>query len=296
MSVAISALLEQLIKTTNTFDDGTTFSGTIESITKNGFHTLTHAPTGDSGAIFTPWMSKVHVDLSSGAMRDSDELNSSHGIAAYKYFLLSGTGNWSQQFADESKLESSNTGTGDCFSFYKVATDTVTGTITTVIGMDCDLDLDALSLTYTNAYALYAPQDEWDIKIGGTITAGKYNIGTPTELTMTTTPAASTTAGQIVITGSYHSVDTEGDVASDDLRRIEGGVAGDILYLFPANEARTVVVKTYVGTDSGGDTDYTNDNIALGGADFSLDSTSDILVLLYNGAVWTRIINTSNGG
>lgn len=276
MSVAISALVEQIIKTTNTFDDGSTFAGTIESLAKNGLHTLTHTPTGDSDAIFAPWMAKVHVDLSSGDMRTSGALNTSHGIAGYKYFLISGTGDWSQQFADESKLKSSNTGTGNSFSFYKVATDTVTGTINNVKGLDCDLDLDALSLTYTDAYAVYAPQSMWGIELGGTVTAGKYNIGSPTELTIS--------SGAVTITSGFHSIDTESDAASDDLNTINGGVAGDRLVVRAQDDGRTVVLKQYTG---GGD------NLLIG-ADITLDHSADLAELVYNGLFWQLLSFNSN--
>ena len=50
-----------------------------------------------------------------------------------------------------------------------------------------------------------------------------WNLGTPTELTIA--------AGVITRTRSNHTVDTQGDDATDDLDTINGGVEGDILLL-----------------------------------------------------------------
>lgn len=188
------------------FNDGTTFAGTIESIAKNKLHTLTHTPTGDSNTIFTPFMCKVKVDLTSGAMRTAGALNTSHAIACYSYLELTGAGDWSQQFINESKLKSTNSGTGHTLSFYKGAVDAVSGTIINVLGLDLNLDLDALDLIYTNAYAVYAPQDEWDILIGG-----KFNVGQDIDFDATVTGTVGNvtinkSAGRVIMAASASSV------------------------------------------------------------------------------------------
>lgn len=54
-------------------------------------------------------------------------------------------------------------------------------------------------------------------------------------------------SGVIEITQNIHSVDTEGDIASDDLDTITAPTLTTMLYLFPANGARTVVVKHATG-------------------------------------------------
>jgi len=98
---------------------------------------------------------------------------------------------------------------------------------------------------------------------------GYIGAGTHTELTIS--------GGIITITAitSYHSVDTESDAASDDLDTISGGIEGMLLFICAEDDARTVVVKHGTG------------NILLSGAaDFSLDSSSDICWLFYNGSNW----------
>lgn len=54
-------------------------------------------------------------------------------------------------------------------------------------------------------------------------------------------------AGAITITQSYHTVDTESDAASDDLDTINGVAVGQLVVLFPASAARTVVLKHNTG-------------------------------------------------
>lgn len=88
-------------------------------------------------------------------------------------------------------------------------------------------------------------------------------------------------AGDITVTGSYHTVDTFGDAASDDLNTVNGGVSGDILVLRANNSTRTVVCK-----DGGG-------NLLLGG-DFPLDHLQDTIMLLKVGGSWVELSRSSN--
>jgi hypothetical protein len=94
-------------------------------------------------------------------------------------------------------------------------------------------------------------------------------------------------AGIISLAGgagsSYLEIDTQGGAASDDLDTINGGVDGDLIILTAANDARTVVCKDSTG------------NLRLAGADFSLDSVDDTLMLIYNGANWLEISRSDNG-
>jgi hypothetical protein len=77
-------------------------------------------------------------------------------------------------------------------------------------------------------------------------------------------------SGAISITGSNHTVDTQGDAATDDLDTISGSVDGCLLTLRPANTSRTIVL-----TDAG--------NIQLqSGIPVILDSTSRFVVLQYD--------------
>lgn len=91
-------------------------------------------------------------------------------------------------------------------------------------------------------------------------------------------------AGIITVDGSYSEVETAGGVATDDLDTINGGTDGDLIILTAANDAHTVVCKHNTG------------NLHLaGGADFSLDSVSDTLMLIYNGSDWLEISRSDNG-
>jgi hypothetical protein len=84
--------------------------------------------------------------------------------------------------------------------------------------------------------------------------------------------------GTITLARGSHSVDTEGDSASDDLDAISGGADGMALLLFAESDTRTVVVKHGTG------------NIVLaGGADFSLDSVNDNITLRRRGTTWVEV-------
>lgn len=86
-------------------------------------------------------------------------------------------------------------------------------------------------------------------------------------------------SGSITLSGNdkfkWHTVDTEGDAASDDLTAISGGAAGDILLLSPASTSRVVTVKK-------------NASFIIE-KDCIMDVSSDAIMLIYNGAVWFEI-------
>lgn len=54
-------------------------------------------------------------------------------------------------------------------------------------------------------------------------------------------------SGAITISRRMHTVDTEGEIASDDLDTINGGNEGQTVILRAANDARTVVIKHNTG-------------------------------------------------
>jgi hypothetical protein len=60
----------------------------------------------------------------------------------------------------------------------------------------------------------------------------QLNLTDPTELTIS--------SGVITVTQGYHTVDTEGDAATDDLDTINGGTLGDMIALAPINSAREI--------------------------------------------------------
>jgi hypothetical protein len=90
--------------------------------------------------------------------------------------------------------------------------------------------------------------------------------------------------GAVTATGSYHSVDTEADAASDDLDTINGGVGGMRLVLRASDSGRTVVVKDGTG------------NIQCAG-DMSLDNIQDTIELIYDDVqtAWLEVGRSDNG-
>lgn len=115
---------------------------------------------------------------------------------------------------------------------------------------------------------------------GQTLAALLYRLDTgDTTLTIAT--------GRVTRAQSYHSIDTEAAAASDDLAGIAGGVDGDILFIRPANDARTVVVK-HEGTEEATLANRINLN---GDADHSLDDQDDFLLLVYDTGIarWLEV-------
>lgn len=83
-------------------------------------------------------------------------------------------------------------------------------------------------------------------------------------------PAELTIAvGVVTKTKAYHTIDTEGDIASDDLDTINGGNDGDIIFLQAKHDARTVIIKDGTG------------NIHCGG-DIYLDDAHKLVELMYD--------------
>jgi hypothetical protein len=105
---------------------------------------------------------------------------------------------------------------------------------------------------------------------------GILNLGAPTAKTIS--------SGSITITSSNIAVDTEGATASDDLENILGGAIGDIIWIRPVSDTRTIVVVPTVG------------NIRLNGAtSFTMDSFNDSLCLYFNGTNWLEQGRGNNG-
>lgn len=89
-------------------------------------------------------------------------------------------------------------------------------------------------------------------------------------------------SGVITITGSRHTVDTQGDAGTDDLDTINGGIDGQTLILCAANSGRDVVV-----TEAG--------NLKLAGGSFTLDNTEDTIMLVKKGSNWLELCRSNNG-
>jgi hypothetical protein len=92
-------------------------------------------------------------------------------------------------------------------------------------------------------------------------------------------------AGVVEVTHSYHTIDTESNIGTDNLDIISGGdVAGQILIIRAADNDRTVVVRD----DSG--------NVQLYGTDnFEMDHGNDTLILIYDGtSEWLELSRSDN--
>jgi len=94
----------------------------------------------------------------------------------------------------------------------------------------------------------YNDQDNWSANDARYIKRGDASLLPATELTLAT--------GAVARTQWMHTLDTQGDAASDDLNTIAGGVEGDVLRVYLADAARIVTLKHGTGniaTSSGAD-------------------------------------------
>lgn len=101
--------------------------------------------------------------------------------------------------------------------------------------------------------------------------AKKVNLRQHSELTIA--------SGVIAPNQAHHTVDTQGDAASDDLDTIDATnfTEGDIIILRPESDARTIVLKHNTG------------NIKLTGGDLTLDDNYDTATLMWTGLVWIKV-------
>lgn len=88
-------------------------------------------------------------------------------------------------------------------------------------------------------------------------------------------------SGEITVNRMFHTVDTEGNAASDNLDTINGEVTGNLLILRASTSLRTIVVKDGTG------------NLKING-DCTLDDSDDSLVLVYDGASWIELSRSNN--
>jgi len=122
-----------------------------------------------------------------------------------------------------------------------------------------------------NAATVNSPLGELDAAISGLIAGTEsidlLNLTDATELTIS--------GGAITVTQSFHTVDTEGDTASDNLDTISGGAEGDVLFLVAANTARAIVIR------DGEDNIFVN-----GDGNVTLDDTEKAALLICDGTNW----------
>lgn len=108
---------------------------------------------------------------------------------------------------------------------------------------------------------------------GTTVFAGFINAGNKAELTIS--------GGVITPTKSFHSVDTEANVASDEVDTITAATLGDRLVLIAAANGRTIVFKDGTG------------NLRMDG-DFSLTQTQDTIEFFCDGSNWLELSRSDN--
>jgi hypothetical protein len=129
----------------------------------------------------------------------------------------------------------------------------------------------------STAYGVYAAASgadtNWSIYAVGNLYAPSIAVGASSELTIS--------GGAVAATKTFHTVDTEGDGATDDLTAISGGTPGQFLVLMAANDARSVVVK-----DGG--------TLYIAG-DHTMDGDKDTIVLMcITAGTWVEIARSNN--
>jgi len=120
-------------------------------------------------------------------------------------------------------------------------------------------------------------------------TAQAWPTGTPIEnrftagywdevcrrISLTSAQSLTISNDTITMTQSFHLVDTEGGASTDNLSTINGGSAGELLFIRPVSSSRIVVIKHGVG------------NIKTpSGLDVLLDSTDKLVAFVYDGSSW----------
>lgn len=92
-------------------------------------------------------------------------------------------------------------------------------------------------------------------------------------------------SGAVTAYSGYHTIDTEGNAATDDLDTINeptnGVDDGAILVIRPESSARTIVAKDGTG------------NLRLAG-DFTMDDSVDMLTLIWTGSTWNELSRSAN--
>lgn len=78
-------------------------------------------------------------------------------------------------------------------------------------------------------------------------------------------------SGVITVTGNYHTIDTEGGGASDDLNTIDTGAEGKRITLRIEDDARDVVIKNATGNI-----------LTPDGNDITLDTTDEVISLIFD--------------
>ena len=133
-------------------------------------------------------------------------------------------------------------------------------------------------VTPTNKMTLHGDRLEVvdDLTVGGDLSVVGKTIVNQTELTLD-----NNTAGAVVVTGTYHNIDTNADASTGELSNATGGVTGQRLIIVASNSGRDIVVK-HNATGSG--QFYLN-----GLADITINSRSIALEFIYNNDRWCQL-------
>lgn len=94
--------------------------------------------------------------------------------------------------------------------------------------------------------------------------------------------ALTISSGAVTVTGSNHTIDTEGAASSDDLDTISGGTDGYMVTLRADNATRTVVIKHNTGNI-----------LTFDGQDISLDETRKAVLAIYDSALSSWLVVSS---
>jgi hypothetical protein len=116
------------------------------------------------------------------------------------------------------------------------------------------------------------------------VSSGHIGFASSDTLSMVSAVELTIVSGTVTCTQTLHRIDTEGDIATDDLDTIIGGTDGDIIIVRAENGTRTVVLKDGTG------------NLKLGGRDLELIDTNMAVMLFYSGVLDQWLLIGDGGG
>jgi hypothetical protein len=116
------------------------------------------------------------------------------------------------------------------------------------------------------------------------VSSGHIGFASSDTLSMASAVELTIVSGTVTCTQTLHRIDTEGDIATDDLDTIIGGTDGDIIIVRAENGTRTVVLKDGTG------------NLKLGGRDLELIDTNMAVMLFYSGVLDQWLLIGDGGG
>lgn len=162
------------------------------------------------------------------------------------------------------------TGDSSLVTVGTIATGVWEGTAVTSANLDADTAHLGVTQTFTGAKTF---NEDITLSSASIIDVGNLNLADKTRIVIAT--------GAVTATQTYHSVDGESDT-DDSLDTLNGGTAGDLIYLRPDDDAATITI-----TDAG--------NIILeADADFVMSDIADMWHGIYDGTNWIEISRSLN--